>query len=200
VVLITDGTPTYSLGCVGTGRIQDPVDPGPLVSEAASALSEGVRTFVIGSPGSEDARQSLSRMAEAGGTARDGCSHAGPHYCHFDMTQETDLEAGLATTLEAITGLALSCRYDIPAPPNGSLLDPSKVNVLFTPPAGAEELILQSPGQSCSDGWQYSSGNNSSGNNSSGNTQIQLCGPTCDRVRSSNGGLTLEFGCTTQVR
>jgi len=190
VVLITDGIPTYSLGCVGTGQQDDAVDPSPLVTEAGSALSEGIRTFVIGSPGSESARESLSRMAEAGGTARDGCSHSGPNYCHFDMTEERDLGAGLASALKAITGLALSCRYDIPQPASGSLLDPGKVNVLFTPPGGAEELILQSPGQSCSDGWQYSAGN----------SQIQLCGPTCDRVRSSNGGLTLEFGCATQVR
>jgi hypothetical protein len=191
VVLITDGTPTYSLGCIGTGQIQDPVDPGPLIPEAASALSQGIRTFVIGSPGSEGARESLSRMAEAGGTARDGCSHTGrPNYCHFDMTSERDLGAGLDSALQAISGLALSCRYDVPQPPNGSLLDPAKVNVLFTPPGGTRELILQSSSQTCSEGWQYSSGNN----------QIQLCGSTCDRVRSSNGGLTLEFGCTTQVR
>ena len=191
VVLITDGIPTYSLGCIGTGRQQDAVDPTPLVGEAASALAEGIRTFVIGSPGSESARESLSRMAEAGGTAPPGCSHTGrPNYCHFDMTRETDLGTGLANTLQAITGLALSCRYDIPEPPNGSLLDPGKVNVLFTPAGGAEELILQSPGQTCSEGWQYSAGN----------SQIQLCGSTCDRVRSSNGGLTLQFGCSTQVR
>ncbi|MEO8185582.1 MAG: vWA domain-containing protein, partial [Deltaproteobacteria bacterium] len=191
LVLITDGIPTYSLGCVGTGRNEDPVDPSPLVSEAASALAQGVRTFVIGSPGSEGARESLSRMAEAGGTARDGCSHTGrPSYCHFDMTSESDLGAGLANALEAISGLALSCRYDIPEPPNGSLLEPGKVNVLFRPPGGAEELILRSPGQACSEGWQYSSGND----------QIQLCGSTCDRVRTSNGGLTLQFGCSTQVR
>jgi hypothetical protein len=191
VVLITDGIPTYSLGCIGTGRQEDAVDPTPLVAEAASALSEGIRTFVIGSPGSESARESLSRMAEAGGTAPAGCSHTGrPNYCHFDMTRETDLGKGLANTLGAITGLALSCRYDIPEPPNGSLLDPAKVNVLFTPAGGAEELILQSPGQTCSEGWQYSAGN----------SQIQLCGSTCDRVRSSNGGLTLQFGCSTQVR
>jgi hypothetical protein len=190
VVLITDGTPTYSVGCVGTGMQSDPVDTTPLIVEAASAFATGLRTFVIGSPGSEDARASLSRMAEAGGTARPGCSHAGPNYCHFDMTRERDLGAGLSTALEAISGVALSCYYDIPEPPNGAQLDASKVNVLFTPPGGVEELILQSPGQGCSEGWQYSEGQ----------SRIQLCGTTCDRVRSSNGGLTLEFGCATQVR
>ena len=36
VVLITDGTPTFSLGCEGTGFVTDPVDPSPLVSEAGA--------------------------------------------------------------------------------------------------------------------------------------------------------------------
>ena len=190
VVLITDGNPTYSLGCEGTGNITDPVDPSPLVPEAARAQAQNVKTFVIGSPGSEGARESLSRMAEAGGTASPGCSHSGPNYCHFDMTRERDLAAGLAGALKAITGLALSCRYDIPEPPNGALLDPAKVNVLFTPRGGTQELVPQSPGSTCSDGWQYSEGQ----------SQVQLCGATCDRVRASSGQLTLEFGCSTQVR
>jgi hypothetical protein len=190
VVLITDGTPTYSVGCVGTGMQTDPVDSSPLIVEAASAFATGLRTFVIGSPGSEDARVNLSRMAEAGGTARPGCSHDGPNYCHFDMTRERDLGAGLSSALELISGVALSCYYEIPQPPNGAQLDLGKVNVLFTPAGGPEELILQSPDQGCSEGWQYTDGNN----------RIQLCGSTCDRVRDSNGGLTLEFGCATQVR
>lgn len=190
VVLITDGTPTYSRGCVGTGRIEDPVDPSPLIPQAASALGAGTRTFVIGSPGSEGARASLSRMAEAGGTARPGCSHDGPNYCHFDMTRETDLAAGLATALEAITGVALGCRYEVPQIRDGVALDPGKVNVLFTPPGGTQELIPRSDTGSCSEGWQYSQNN----------TQIELCSSTCERIRSSNGGLTLEFGCATQVR
>ena len=190
VVLITDGNPTYSLGCEGTGQISDPVDPSPLIPEAARAQAQNVKTFVIGSPGSEDARESLSRMAEAGGTAPAGCKHSGPNYCHFDMTRERDLAAGLAGALKAITGLALSCRYDIPEPPSGALLDPGKVNVLYTPRGGTQELIAQSAGGGCSDGWQYSAGQ----------TQVQLCGSTCDRVRASSGQLTLEFGCSTQVR
>lgn len=189
VVLITDGTPTYSLGCKGTGQISDPVDPSPLIDEAAKALAAGVHTFVIGSPGSEDARESLSKMAEAGGTATPGCSDNGPNYCHFDMTQKSDLSAGLASALGQITGTALSCRFDIPPPPTGSVLDPNEVNVLFTPPGGTQELIPQSASASCDQGWEYSPDQ----------SQVQLCGSTCDRVRSSNGAVTLQFGCATQV-
>jgi hypothetical protein len=191
LVLITDGTPTYALDCQGSGTPQNPADPAPLVPEAASALGRGMRTFVIGSPGSEGARTSLSQMAEAGGTATPGCSHTGqPYYCHFDMTQEEDFSRGLEAAIASISGLALSCAYDVPVPPNGGTLDPSKVNVLFTPEGGAEELIPQSAPGACSDGWQYSADQR----------QILLCGDTCDRVKASNGQMSLQFGCTTSTR
>jgi hypothetical protein len=187
VVLITDGQATYSLGCKGGG--QNAVDPQPLIDEAARALAAGIYTFVIGSPGSEGARTSLSQMAEPGGTATPGCSHNGPNYCHFDMTTQNDLGAGLANALSEITGIALSCRYDIPAAPAGNVLDPDKVNILFAPPGGTQQLIPRSSGSGCASGWQYSADQ----------SQIQLCGSTCDEVRGSNGGVTLQFGCATLV-
>jgi hypothetical protein len=192
MVLITDGIPTFSLGCDDSNRQEqnDAVDPTPLIGEAAATLSRGVRTFVIGSPGSEDARQSLSRMAEAGGTATPQCSHDGPNFCHFDMTRETDLEAGLESTLGIIAGVALGCRYNVPQAPLGEMLDPGKVNVLFTPPGGAQELIGQSLEPGCSEGWAYSDGQ----------SQIQLCSSTCERVQGSDGSLTLQFGCATELR
>jgi hypothetical protein len=190
-VLITDGIPTFSLGCNAEDRGQnDAVDSGPLVVEAAKSLSLGVRTFVIGSPGSEGARENLSRMAEAGGTATPGCSHTGPAYCHFDMTEAQDFATALAQALGQIAGLALSCSYAIPLPPNGAQLDPAKVNVLFSPAGAREEVILRSPGNTCSDGWQYSPDG----------TQVLLCGNTCERVREGNGSLKLEFGCATTIR
>jgi von Willebrand factor type A domain-containing protein len=190
LVLITDGTPTYLLGCEGSGTPQDPADPAPLIPEAASALGRGIKTFVIGSPGSEDARRSLSQMAQAGGTASAGCTNEGrPHYCHFDMTAEEDFASGLRDALASISGIALSCAYDIPDPPSGDTLDLSKVNVLFTPPGSEQELIRQSAPGTCTDGWQYSEDQ----------TRVLLCGATCDRVSSSAGLVSLEFGCTTRV-
>lgn len=189
-VVITDGTPTFSLGCEGTGLIRDPVDPAPLVVEAANATSRGVSTFVIGSPGSEGARESLSRMAEAGGTAKPNCSHQGPIYCHFDMTEELDFASALQDALGTISGLALSCSYDIPEPPAGATLDPDRVNVLFSPSGGTAEVVGKSGAGPCNEGWQYSPDG----------SQILLCGSTCDRVRASDGSIELQFGCETQVR
>lgn len=190
VVLITDGIPTYSLGCEGTGRQEDAVDAAPMIAEAAAAAERGIRTFVIGSPGSEGARESLSRMAEAGGTALSQCSHAGPSYCHFDMTRERDLGEGLVNALGIISGVALSCRYAVPAPQTGGTLDPGKVNVLFTPPGGPQELIGQSQQAGCNEGWQYSDDQR----------QIRLCSATCERVQASEGNLELQFGCATELR
>lgn len=189
VVLITDGTPTFSLGCEGTGFVSDPVDPSPLVTEAARVSASGVSTFVIGSPGSEGARESLSRMAEAGGTASPGCSHDGPNYCHFDMTERADFGVALTEALGTISGLALSCDYAIPEPPGGAVLDPDRVNVLFSPRGGDAELIPKAQDGGCADGWQYSQDG----------TRVVLCESTCERVRDSNGSLSLQFGCATQV-
>jgi von Willebrand factor type A domain len=190
LVLITDGIPTYSLGCQGDGQADDPVDSAPLIAAARDAAASGVRTFVIGSPGSEAARASLSRMAEAGGTAPAGCSHDGPNYCHFDMTRESDLAAGLTNALGIIAGVALGCRYNVPAAPDGAMLDPGKVNVLFTPPAGVQELIGQSLDNGCSEGWRYTDNQ----------SQIRLCSNTCERVQGSEGSLSLQFGCATELR
>jgi hypothetical protein len=192
IVLITDGIPTFSLGCVGNGQNNNdnPVDSAPLIAAARDAAARGIRTFVIGSPGSDGARGSLSRMAEAGGTATAGCSHEGPNYCHFDMTREQDLGAGLTSALGIISGVALGCRYAVPAAPDGASLDPTKVNVLFTPPTGVQELIGQSLDDGCSEGWRYTDNQ----------TQIRLCSNTCERVQGSEGSLSLAFGCATQLR
>src|SRR4029078_7300813 len=101
-----------------------------------------------------------------------------------------DLATGLDGALSAIAGLALSCSYDIPEPPLGATLDSGKVNVLFTPAGGSAELVGQSPNGTCVEGWQYSDDG----------AQVRLCGSTCERVRGSQGGLSLQFGCSTQVR
>lgn len=190
VVVITDGTPTFSQGCEGTGLIEDAVDPSPLVGEAANVSASGIKTFVIGSPGSEGARRALSEMAEAGGTSAPGCSHDGPTFCHFDMTEEQDFATALTEALGTISGLALSCTYDVPEPSGGQILDPTKVNVLFRAPGAETELIPRDGAGDCNDGWQYSGDG----------AKVLLCGSTCDRVRSSEGTLTLEFGCATEVR
>lgn len=198
VVLITDGQPTYAEGCAGTGRQQDANDPRPIIEEARRAAQQGIRTFVIGSPGSEeanargfpDARTWLSMMATAGGTATPGCSDNGPNFCHFDMTQQTDFSKALQDTLKLIVGTVVGCSYPIPTPASGTI-DKDKVNVFFTPGSGTAAVVPKFAGTGpCMEGWTYSADGKS----------VELCPATCDIVRKDpSPQLDVIFGCVTRT-
>lgn len=191
VVLVTDGSPTFSLGCVGDGMTS--VDNAPLIQAVADANTmRGVKTFVIGSPGSEMALGALSAMATQGGTAPPGCSDTGPNYCHFDMTTAPDLSAALNAAFKAITGSVITCNYTIPPPMSGKMIDPNLVNVNFTSSSGTVTTIGKDPdpaGAACNHGWQYAANN----------TQIILCPDTCDLVKQDpNAKVNVVLGCTTK--
>lgn len=182
LVLLTDGAPTFSLGCVGNGV--DVVDSAPLVQEIQSArLTAGIGTFVIGSPGSEEVRSSLSQMATAGGTAPAGCSDQGPTYCHLDMTVAPDLALALGSALRSVTDSTKSCSYHVPLAPN---FDPTLVNVSVTTAAGAKIQVPKSTGPTCTSGWQYSTNTE----------QIILCPSTCEAAKADrNARVELILGC-----
>ena len=187
LVLITDGVPTFEREC--RNFTQSGVDTEPLIAATEAAFAEGIRTFVIGSPGSEGARESLSRMASVGGTGSQGCSHSGGNYCHFDMTEDSDLGAGLAEALGTISEALNSCEYRIP--PGNGMVDKNKVNVLFTGSDGETQTISRDPSDDqCDEGWQYSADGQS----------IVLCGETCERAKNEVGSsVEVLFGCVTQV-
>jgi hypothetical protein len=198
IVLITDGQPTFLSGCRGTGNVTEPQDPTPILDDVKAAMAQGVRTFVIGSPGSDqvgvpiysDARQWLSMAASLGGTALPGCSDMGPNFCHFDMTKTTNFAQGLRDVLSQIVGTVLSCSYTLPTPTNGGTLDKTKVNVVFTPKGGKSELIPQSPAATCTDGWRYSDDG----------SHVELCSNTCKQVQASDTPeVDVLFGCSTTV-
>jgi hypothetical protein len=191
VILITDGVPTYTLECGGNG--EDPVDNAPLIGAVDDTFkNEEVSTFVIGSPGSEEARADLSQMATVGGTAKASCSNAGPEYCHLDMTTAADFGAALAAGLADIAGRISACEYAVPPAPNGKTLDPSLVNVLYTKGDKTQTSIAQDPTGKCEQGWVYDDPQNP--------TKITLCGADCDAVKADTAAqIDLLFGCVTDV-
>jgi hypothetical protein len=190
VVLITDGVPTYALMCVGSGQPSDPAPTGPLIDESATAMSGGIRTFVIGSPGSEDARNSLSQMASRGGTALAGCTDDGPNFCHLDMTQETNFSTALNDALDqVIAGIPLSCEFALPSPPPGQELDPGKVNVTYVSGSDSQDLGRDTSGDCMADGWDYTADG----------SHIRLCGALCDQVKEDpTASISIVLGCTTR--
>lgn len=188
LVLVTDGDANFCTGCdISCDSAAQATDNDAMVSAIAAAASSGVRTFVIGVPGSENFRTVLSRMAQAGGTrASASCSDSGPVYCHYDMTTAADLGAALKTALSTIGTAALSCSY--PLPPADGSFDPKKVNVELTSGGGTKELARDT---SHADGWDYSADGKS----------IVLYGGACDAAKSTtDGSISLLFGCPTVVK
>jgi hypothetical protein len=188
MLLITDGTPTLAQGCVNTtGQLQG-VDPEPIVGLVQKAADAGVKTFLIGSPGSEQNRNWLSRAAIIGGTAPAGCSPNGPTYCHMDMTTATNFSTALADGLRSISGQIAPCTYTFPAPPSGQTNDPNNINVIMSSPSGSQLVVRDDkPADGCTKGWQLTS-----------NNEILLCSDTCKAVQAdASTGIEVVFGCAS---
>ncbi len=198
LLLITDGQPTLSLGCVMTSY--GVADVEPIIDEIRWARQAGTRTFVIGSPGSEevefgdpfagDPRTWLSQAATAGGTDKEFCSHAGPTFCHFDMVDEPDFSVALGEALAEITGQILPCDYALPEPDHDRQIDPATVNVVWSPGDDTQKLFLRNDSDDCQEGWRYIDGG----------SRIELCPHSCARVQADHDSeVTLIFGCETEV-
>jgi hypothetical protein len=189
LVLMTDGIPTFTRDCGGDGRAR--VDGAPLVGSVGERFRQAdVRTFVIGAPGSEAAREELSEMALAGGTGASGCNHAGPESCHFDMTSEPDFSRALNQALGEIVDATLACDYAVPAPPLGQGLDYDDVTVVLESEGAQVMEFAPAASGACDAGWRYNDDR----------TSIRLCSSTCDELAalvSADPGIAVrvKFGC-----
>jgi hypothetical protein len=208
MVLITDGQPTLDQNCVGTGLEIRPVPFQPVLTSIAAAwdtVPPGgtplyVKTFVIGSPGSEhqsstgaDGRSLLSAAARAGGTGPAGCDDSGnPQYCHFDMSAAADFATGFAAALQNITGQILACDFTIPAPSNGQTLstNSAQLNLVYkingSSDPGQVKLIAPSD-LSCPEGngWYFDPTDPTK-------MHIIFCANTCNMIHQ-DAGAVLDF-------
>jgi hypothetical protein len=190
LVLITDGIPTFTLECGGDGQTR--VDAAPLVASVEQRYrDEAIKTFVIGSPGSEPASDELSKMAFVGGTGAAGCSTATAANCHFDMTTAEDFSAALNQALGDIAEATLGCDYAVPEPPTGrSRIDLNDVSVVVESGGNPISEFQRSASSDCGSGWRYSDDQ----------TSIVLCRSTCDeltRLANENPDISVrvKFGC-----
>jgi hypothetical protein len=190
MVLITDGAPTVEPACSVPPGPTIQVDPSPILGLIQEAAEGGVRTFVVGAPGSEesidgeDARVVwLSKAAELGGTAAPGCSHSGPNFCHVDLTQSPDFAAALEQGLSEIKDSTSSCSFRLPSNPAPDL---SRLNVVVKKADGTRRLLENDDRASCSDGWQL------------GDNVVSLCENSCKEFGAAAGAkIELMVGCAT---
>jgi hypothetical protein len=195
IVLITDGQPTQSLGCVGTGMTCTPEPPEPVISAISAANKDDkIKTFLVGSPGSEkndctnaDVRDWLSAAARAGGTDTADCRDQGPKYCHFDLSQASDFAVALSGALGTISRSVVSCDYSVPPPPDKETIDKNLVNMIYNDGAGKYSLVLPSGASTCEKGWHFTDSTMS---------QIHVCTQTCALLQKNPmASVSLLFGC-----
>ncbi len=185
LILATDGASLACLGCdnvCSEGELER--DRDAMVSTVGAAASgDGIGTFVIGVPGAQSYRGVLSRMASAAGTAREGCSDAGPTYCHFDLTEPgLDFATALGDALAAIGEAVISCEYDIPPNPDGTF-DETRVNVRLTMD-GVEQVLPRDTARA--NGWDYDDARD----------RVILHGNACTRAQAADR-VDVLFGCPT---
>jgi uncharacterized protein YegL len=171
VVIATDGDPN----ACGTTTIDD------IAALAKSARNyNGVLTYVIGVEGS--IITNLDKIAAAGGTD-----------AAYDVTKDiTQFSAKMAE----IRGKALGCEFELPPPPDGSMLDEDKVNFSYTPKgSGMPKLLLRADDLAdCNGmpGWYY--------DYNPAPTKIILCPASCTTVQAdSKAKVEALFGCKSQL-
>lgn len=201
IVLLTDGQPTVQHGCWSTAGRADPCTPQPyqpIVEVIAAAYQQlGIRTFVIGTPGSEvnectreDVRYWLSEAARAGGTAPPNCSDQGPNYCHIDISSETNFSSNLQLALSMVLDAAVSvpCNYSLPSPPPGQVLDPNRVTMVYSDSTNDNDYLVREDSEGeCTRGWRWN-----------GN-MIEICSDTCSYVNTDPlPVVNVIFGCESE--
>ncbi|APR75595.1 Hypothetical protein A7982_00941 [Minicystis rosea] len=172
VLLVTDGQPDGPASMCGS---VNPNDPAVVAQLAATGLSKGIKTFVIGLPGVNQA--AANQIAAAGGTTK------------AILVTATNVEAEFQNALAQVRGEALPCEYALPDSVSNGTVDYQHVNVEITPVGGSPTIIPQDP--SCNDmGWKYDDATHP--------TTILFCPNTCKAVKANVGGkVQILLGCKT---
>jgi hypothetical protein len=173
VVLVTDGAPT-----------ECNTDSNYIITQAQTAFTtSGIVTFAVGLEGSNISL--MDGIAQAGGSGQ------GIFIGANDVQQE------LTDALTAIRESAVACEYRLPDQVDGMDVDPTLVNVLFTPTGASQPTTVRqvSDESSCTDadgGWYYDDPANPS--------SIRLCPTTCAGINGDpDGELEILIGCMTIV-
>ncbi|HVU01134.1 MAG TPA: vWA domain-containing protein [Polyangiaceae bacterium] len=168
-ILVTDGNPTLCSG-----------DTGVLSKIVADGLAQGVKTYVLGLPGSN--ASVLDPIAQAGGS-----------------NSTIDVSGGVQAFVAALNsirgqvsvGTALPCQWKIPPPPSGQTFDKEKVNVSYTPKGGTSQdfgYVAEADCARATNAWYFDDVNDPK--------QVLVCPTTCDMLKSNSGAaVSVSFGC-----
>jgi hypothetical protein len=99
-------------------------------------------------------------------------------------------------TAAIVSGSQVACELAIPAPPQGQVLDPAKVNVKYlmggANPGQTLPQVSDPAACGAAGGWYY--------DDNIAPTKITLCPTTCGTVQAdANANIKVEFGCATEI-
>lgn len=193
VLLITDGVPTTYTPAMGFPGFMIPesnIECKQLADIEAEALaaaqgSPKIKTFVIGSPGSEGASDFLSQVAVNGETPKSPNCSAAAGDCHYQIGK-ANFQQELEAALNDISGKLSECVFEIP---DGENADPDYVNVELDSSGMKTQLYKDT---SHADGWDYTDDTH---------TKVELFGPACDKFKAEKGAqVSIILGCKTVVK
>ena len=193
VLLLTDGEPnTYSpaMSVGGFGFPESNVECKTLPDIEAEALAAAmgtpkIRTFVIGSPGSESAGSFLSQVAINGDAKKSPNCSAGAKDCHYQIGK-ANFQQELEMALTDIAGKLSECVFELPT---GEDVDPEYVNVNLESNGMTTQLYKDADHQ---DGWDYTDGTQ---------TKVELFGPACEKFKTEQAAkVSIVLGCKTVVK
>ncbi|MEZ4315193.1 MAG: hypothetical protein R3F14_44830 [Polyangiaceae bacterium] len=193
VLLITDGEPTTYTPAMSIPGFMFPesnVECKQLADIEAEALAAAngtpkIKTFVIGSPGSEGADDFLSQLAINGETPKSPNCSAGAGDCHYQIGK-ANFQQELEAALGEITGKLSECVFEIP---DGEDADPDYVNVELDVNGMKTQLAKDA---AHADGWDYTDDSH---------TKVELFGPACEAFKAEKGAqVSIILGCKTVVK
>lgn len=203
VVLVTDGMPSMDAGCTDpapSASVEDywlptpdsdtiKVSVEPILEAIEAAHARGIRTVVIGAPGSEDQRNWLSQAAVLGGSPLLGCDPSGEKpNCHLDMTVSQTTADQVADPID-FASVYRNCRFELPkaGPKPTNHVDSKRLTIAIQWGEGATQWLTREPAEA-SDCWY--------GYRLIGSKQGELCAGTCELLREDcSARLQLTYGC-----
>jgi hypothetical protein len=141
----------------------------------------------------------LGQLAQSGGAAPMGCNPtantgtaASSNLCYFEVDPTAGVTPAQLTqqfedAINTIRGQIASCTFAL-QDVDGGVIDPTKVNVIFTPGSGQPVELTQDP----ANGWTY--------DNPSNPKEVILNGTACANMKNDPmGKISIILGCATKT-
>jgi len=177
-------TDTWKHLWISSSRGGDPTMPPEDFTEAFNALGPSYEQFT--------AHTLVTNDGAIGDFGDLSAQSGGVHY--LQGTDGDVYNSFVLGVMESLQGTPLSCEYEIPAPPQGLVFDPMKVNVEYAEAGQTVELGYVDSPEACAAagaGWYY--------DDPAAPTTIKVCPFTCGVFNALAAGASIEivFGCAT---